>query len=151
MNRQTNMPHDGDERFDYMNPDVPANLPHFEIPLIKATPENFAEYGTIVTDFMNHPVPITQWPHQGSRPVDVGTGDEGGYLEGIFEFWWEGDVLLGENMAVKDKYILGWSTNPEKARTVGRSHCRQVADRPRQQTVKKRTGADAVNTNFSNG
>jgi len=33
----------------------------------------------IVTDFMNHPVPITQWPHSGWRPVDPGTGDEGGY------------------------------------------------------------------------
>ena len=89
------MPLDSNQRFDYMNPDVPANLPHFEIPLIRATPENFAEYGTIVTDFMNHPVPITQWPHAGSRPVDAGTGDEGGTVEGIFEFRWEGDLLVG--------------------------------------------------------
>jgi len=66
------------QRFDFMNPDVPAGLPHFEIPLMRATPENFAPYGTIVTDFMTHPVPITQWPHTGWRPVDAGTGDEGG-------------------------------------------------------------------------
>ena len=111
------MPLDSDERIDYMNPTVPANLPHFEIPLITATPENFAEYGSIVTDFMNHPVPITQWPQTGSRPIDAGTGDEGGYVDGNFEFWWEGDVLLAENKAVQDKYILGWSTSPEKART----------------------------------
>ncbi|MCP4237077.1 MAG: hypothetical protein GY770_26435, partial [Aestuariibacter sp.] len=57
------MPLDSNQRFDYMKPEVPINLPHFEIPLIKATPENFAEYGTIVSDYMNHPVPITQWPH----------------------------------------------------------------------------------------
>lgn len=111
------MTRDNEQRFDFMNPEVPADLPHFEIPLLRATPDNFAPYGTIVTDFMNHPVPITQWPHTGWRPVDVGTGDEGGYMDGIFEFWWEGDVLFGENKAVNDKYILGWSENPETART----------------------------------
>ena len=105
-----------DVRFDYMNPQVPEDLPHFEIPLIKATPENFAAYGTIVTDYEKHPVPIVTWPHSGWRPVDAGTGNEGGHKEGIFEFSWQGDVLIGENKAVQDKYILGWSTNPEKAK-----------------------------------
>ena len=105
------------QRFDFMKPDVPPGLPHFQIPLIRATPANFAPYGTIVTDFMNHPVPVTQWPHTGWRPVDPGTGDEGGYMDGIFEFWWEGDVLFGENKAVNDRYILGWTVNPENART----------------------------------
>jgi len=103
------------KRFDYMNPVVPKDLPHFDVPLIKATAENFAEYGTIVTDYANHPVPIVPWPHSGWRTLDAGTGDEGGYKEGIFEFWWQGDFLLGENKAVNDKYILGWCTNPENA------------------------------------
>ena len=103
------------KRFDYMNPVVPKDLPHFDLPLIKATAENFAEYGTIVTDYANHPVPIVPWPHSGWRTLDAGTGDEGGYKEGIFEFWWQGDFLLGENKAVNDKYILGWCTNPENA------------------------------------
>ncbi len=86
--------------FDYMNPSVPDDLPLFEMPLVKATPESLEGFGTIVTDYMNHPVEITQWPAQGWRPIDKGTGDEGGHLEGIFEFWWEGDILFGENMAV---------------------------------------------------
>ena len=84
--------------------------------MIRTTEESFAGYGSIVSDFANHKVPVTQWPHKGWRPVDPGTGDEGGYMEGIFEFWWEGDILFGENMAVKEKYILGWSENPENAR-----------------------------------
>ncbi|NIZ61263.1 ureidoglycolate hydrolase [Sedimentitalea sp. CY04] len=105
-----------DERFDYMNPDVAAGLPHFEVPLVRATPESFAGYGTIVSDHTTHQVPITKWPHNGWRPVDPGTGDEGGYLQGDFDFWWEGEVLLGQNLAVQDKYILGWSVNPEDAR-----------------------------------
>lgn len=107
---------DDHKRFDYMNPQVPAGLSHFEMPLVRATPETFAGYGTVVTDFATHPVPITKWPHTGWRTVDAGTGDEGGYLQGIFDFWWEGDFLLGQNMAVGDKYILGWSKNPEDAR-----------------------------------
>ena len=60
LDRSAVMTRDNSQRFDFMNPDVPAGLPHFEMPLIRATPENFAPYGTIVTDFMNHPVPVTQ-------------------------------------------------------------------------------------------
>ncbi len=111
------MPDDINPRFDYLNPDIPVGLPHFEIPLIRATAENFADFGTIVHEYQNHPVPIETWPHSGWRPVDAGTGNEGGYKDGVFEFWWEGDVLFGENMAVNDRYILGWSTNPENAQT----------------------------------
>ncbi|MCC7045867.1 MAG: ureidoglycolate lyase [Alphaproteobacteria bacterium] len=106
----------GGVRFDYMNPRIAAGLPHVKMPLVRATPDSFAPYGTIVTDFKNHKVPVEIWPHKGWRPVDAGTGNEGGYKEGLFEFHWEGDVLYGENLAVKDRYILGWSVNPEMAR-----------------------------------
>ncbi len=37
------MPPDNAERFDFMNPDIPAGLTHFDVPLIAATevvPEN---------------------------------------------------------------------------------------------------------------
>jgi len=69
-----------------------------------------------VSDYENFEIEIVTWPLTGRRRVDEGTGNQGGTTEGIFEFWWEGDVLFGENMAVNDKYILGWSTNPENAR-----------------------------------
>lgn len=36
----------------------------------------------------------------------------GGTTTGIFEVWWEGDVLFGRNDAVGGHYVLGWSTNP---------------------------------------
>jgi ureidoglycolate hydrolase len=110
------MPHDAGQPIDFMNPVVAAGLPHVDVPIIRATAETFADYGTMVTDFMNHPVPLTTWPASGWRPVDPGTGNEGGYVDGIFEFHWDSDVLLGENTAVKQKYILGWSTAPEQAR-----------------------------------
>ncbi|MFT5001440.1 MAG: ureidoglycolate lyase [Paracoccaceae bacterium] len=104
------------EAIDYLNPDVPANLPHFEMPLIPATVENFAPFGTLVTDYRSHKVPITQWPHSGWRKVDAGTDDEGGFRDGTFDFWWQGDVLFGENQAVNDRYVLGWCVNPELAK-----------------------------------
>ena len=103
------------ESIDYMNPAVPDELPLFEIPIIEATAENFKEYGTLVTDPKTHPVEIVQWPQPDWRPVDPGTGDEGGYAEGTFTFRWQGDILFAENHAVKDKYLLGWSTQPGKA------------------------------------
>ena len=99
-----------------MAPPVPGELPLVDIPLVRATPESLEGFGTLVTDYMTHPVEIVRWPAQGWRSIDEGTGDEAGHLEGIFEFWWEGDFLLGENMAVKDRYILGWSELPAKAR-----------------------------------
>ena len=52
---------------------------------------------------------------QGWRPVDAGTGDEGGFVEGTFSGEWQGDVLYGRNEAVKGHYVLGWSTDPQKA------------------------------------
>lgn len=100
---------------DYMNPNVPDEMPLYEIPLIEATAETFKDYGTLVTDPTTHPVEIVQWPQPGWRPVDPGTGDEGGYAEGNFNFHWQGDVLFAENQAVKDQYLLGWATQPGSA------------------------------------
>ncbi|MHC4067540.1 MAG: ureidoglycolate lyase, partial [Planctomycetota bacterium] len=51
----------------------------------------------------------------GWRPVDSGTGNEGGVAEGLFEFWWAGDMFYGRNRAVDDSYLLGWSQPPERA------------------------------------
>ena len=100
---------------DYMNPSVPASLPLYEIPIVAATPDTFRDFGSLVTDPDNHPVELVQWPQPGWRPVDAGTGDEGGYAEGDFEFRWQGDVLYGENQAVRDRYLMGWSTQPGDA------------------------------------
>ena len=67
-----------------------------------------------------------QWPAQGWRPVDAGTGDEGGVVEGIFHGEWDGDILMGRNEAVSGHYVLGWSTDPHSARSgvasVDRNH-----------------------------
>ena len=57
-----------------------------------------------------------QWPKPEGRPIDPGTGDQAGTKNGIFEFWWEGDVCFGRNNAVNDEYLLGWSLNPGVAR-----------------------------------
>lgn len=101
--------------FDYMNPKVPACLPVHNIPLIRATPESFRAYGTLVDDPDNHPVEIVAWPAAGWRAIDAGTGDEGGYAEGTFEFTWQGDMLFAVNQAVDDQYLLGWSQQPGRA------------------------------------
>ena len=60
---------------------------------------------------------VRTWPSSGWRPIDPGTGDEGGTTSGTFEFWWEGEILRGKNHAVGDEYVLGWSTNPGSAST----------------------------------
>ena len=69
---------------------------------------------------------IVTWPSSGWRPIDPGTGDEGGTISGTFEFWWEGEVLRGRNHAVEDEYVLGWATNPGVASTTSAPSRKQV-------------------------
>lgn len=126
MTDQDNETVNTDTRIDYLSPDVPARLPWLETPLIKATPESLNGYGELVDDYRGFPIEIVTWPAQGWRPIDPGTGNEAGTATGIFDFWWEGEVLYGRNQAVNDQYLLGWAKNPGDARpnqtsTAGRS------------------------------
>lgn len=94
--------------------DMPA-LPEFAIPLVVATAENLRGYGELVDRPDARAIEIVRWPAQGTRPVDPGTGDQGGIAEGIFEFDWKGDVLRGRNNAVDDEYVLGFACQPRQA------------------------------------
>ena len=101
----------------YMQPDVPEALPWHHVPTVIATNESLKGYGCLVSrqEYETFPMEIVQWPKPEGRPIDAGTGDQAGTKQGIFDFWWEGDVLFGKNNAVKDEYLLGWSTNPRDA------------------------------------
>ena len=76
------------------------SLPLISVPLIEATDDSVQEYGCLVDDPAGFEIEIVQWPAQGWRPIDDGTGDEGGYVEGIFHGDWDGDILMGRNEAV---------------------------------------------------
>jgi len=76
------------------------------IPLVRATPENLQGLGVMISHPDEVNVEIVRWPAQGWRPVDSDTGDEAGTTEGLFEFWWENNVLNGKNNAVHDQYIM---------------------------------------------
>ena len=91
------------------------SLPWHEVPLIRATDESVKDYGCLVADAENFDIEIVRWPQQGWRPIDEGTGDEGGFVEGVFSAEWKGDVLYGTNDAVKGNYVLGWSCDPQQA------------------------------------
>ena len=86
-----------------------------QVPLVAATPESLSGYGRIVRDFASEKIEIVRWPAAGWRPVDPDTGDQGGVAEGVFSFWWEGEILYGRNDAVDDSYLLGWSRDPAEA------------------------------------
>ena len=91
------------------------SLPLFEVPLIEATPVSLEGYGEVLDAQDARDIEIVRWPQPDWRPVDPGTGDEGGTTEGIFHFTWMGDVLRGKNEAVTDHYVLGWSCDPQQA------------------------------------
>lgn len=102
---------------DYLQPDVPGMLPWYQPTTVVATNENLKGYGCLVSksDYRDFAVEIVTWPKTEGRKVDAGTGNQAGTKQGHFTFWWEGDVCFGENEAVKDKYLLGWSRNPADA------------------------------------
>jgi ureidoglycolate lyase len=88
-------------------------------PLVVATDASLAGYGALVGDPHGFAIEIVRWPAQGWRPVDAGSGDQGGVTEGLFEFAWRGQTLFARNHAVGDAYLFGWSTWPEEAATDG--------------------------------
>lgn len=100
------------QAIDYLSPDVPQQLPWHDVPLLVASDASVRGYGHLVDNPDDFNIEIVQWPAQGWRSIDAGTGDEGGVVEGVFHSEWRGEVLHGNNDAVDGSYILGWSTNP---------------------------------------
>lgn len=91
------------------------SLPLHDVPLVAATDDSVKGYGCLVDHPDEIDIEITRWPAQGWRPVDEDTGDEAGWVEGIFHGEWKGDILFGSNEAVNGNYVLGWSTDPQLA------------------------------------
>jgi ureidoglycolate lyase len=91
------------------------SLPWHEVPLIRATDESVKDYGCLVADAEEFDIEIVRWPQPGWRSIDEGTGDEAGFVEGIFSADWKGDILYGTNEAVNGNYVLGWSCDPQQA------------------------------------
>jgi hypothetical protein len=98
-----------------------------EAPLVVATDASLARLGELVQSPAEHPIEIVRWPASGWRPVDVGSGDQGGVTEGLFEFQWRGETLYARNNAVGDSYLFGWSTWPEAAANDGAPEARDQA------------------------
>ncbi|HAY81525.1 MAG TPA: ureidoglycolate hydrolase [Planctomycetaceae bacterium] len=100
----------------YLDPQIPHGLRRVSIPVVDATAENLAGYGTLVSSPDAVDIEIVRWPAQGWRPVDEDSGDEGGTTQGVFISRWQGDVLYGSNAAVDGHYILGYAVEPHLAR-----------------------------------
>lgn len=90
-------------------------LPHHRVPVIVADEASISGYGHLVDDPDRCEIEIVPWPQTGSRPIDEGTGNEGGIAEGVFHGAWQGDVLIGRNAAVDGHYVLGFATDPDVA------------------------------------
>jgi ureidoglycolate lyase len=83
--------------------------------LVAATAASLEGYGCLVDDPKSFPIEIVPWPAQGWRAIDKNTGNQGGVVEGLFEFCWKGETLFARNNAVGDSYLFGWSNWPEEA------------------------------------
>jgi hypothetical protein len=107
----------------FQDPKLPAGLRVLDVPLALATDETLRPFGRLVhspDEFTTEKgtFEIKKWPQPGRRPLDPGTGDEAGTVEGDFEVKWEGDFFLGHNLAIasaNNKYLDGLGTVPERA------------------------------------
>jgi len=104
------------EEIDYLNPDLPPGLARVVMPVVEGTAAALEAYGRLVDDPEDCRIEIVRWPAQGTRPVDAGTGDQGGTTSGVFVSEWRGDILYGRNEAVGGHYILAYAQPPEAAR-----------------------------------
>src|SRR5215510_13406693 len=105
-----------EEPIDYLTPRLPAGLARVVMPIVDASASSLEGYGRLIADPDECRIEIVRWPALGARPVDAGTGDQGGTTEGIFVSAWRGDVLYGRNEAVDGDYILAFAQPPEVAR-----------------------------------
>lgn len=85
------------------------------VPLKKVTDDAFKAFGRLVDDFDKEPVIIETWPRPDWRPIETGTGNEGGITSGLFQFQRRGGVMIARNYAVDGHYITGWFTDPATA------------------------------------
>jgi hypothetical protein len=99
----------------YLNPDLPDELRHIQVPVLDATAATLEGYGILVNAPEDVSIEIVRWPAQGWRQVDLDSGDEGGTTEGTFTAKWRGDILYGHNSAVDGRYILGYAETPSIA------------------------------------
>jgi len=90
-----------------------------DTPVVVASDETLKGYGCLVGAPEDFPIEIVRWPAQGWRQIDDNSGDQGGVIQGLFEFWWKGETLYARNNAVGDSYLFGWSNWPERAMTDG--------------------------------
>lgn len=101
----------------YRDPELPDELTIVRVPVVRATEESLRGFGRLVDDPHGFPIEIVPWPLSGWRALDPDTGNEGGTTTGEFDFWWEGDAMLGRNHAVASyEYLFGWSCDPKVAR-----------------------------------
>jgi ureidoglycolate lyase len=116
-----------------IDPDAIAYVPStgvrrvHDTPLVIATAATLEGYGCLVEDPKRFPIEIVRWPAQGWRTIDQNSGDQGGVVEGLFEFCWKGETLYARNNAVGDSYLFGWSNWPEEATAEGSGGKRERA------------------------
>ena len=104
----------GVTRDEYLHPEVPHGLPWRDLPIVDGRDPSLADMLIVVDgDPYDFDVPIVPWPLSGSRPLDPGTGIEGGVTEGTFRTFWQAQRLCGINEAVGGEYVLGFGLAPE--------------------------------------
>lgn len=100
---------------DYLDPAIPSGLRCRDLRVVDGRDPVLAELVIPTGDPERFDVPIVPWPVTGTRPLDPGTGIEGGTTEGTFTTTWRGHRLVGRNAAVGGEYVIGLAVAPGDA------------------------------------
>lgn len=101
-------PHDNQSCTNLLSPPSTRDVAVFDVPLVRATAATLAGFGRPITSFAAAGCDITPFPLSGWRGLVPGTGDEGGFVEDVFELAREGRVQLAVNVGLGRRYVTGW-------------------------------------------
>ena len=106
------MPKRGLSASDYLDPPLPSGLDVRPVRIIEASSPEASNLAVVVEgDPSAFDVPIVPWPISGSRPLDPGTGVDGGIAEGRFTTEWIDGRLICRNEAVGGQYVIGFAAD----------------------------------------
>ena len=83
------------------------------VPLAPLNEDTARGLGTIIRSIDEADIELLQWPAPGTRPVT--SGGYGEVVEGPFEIFWRGEMMLSRNLAVHREDCLGWRVDPQDA------------------------------------
>ena len=85
----------------------------FSVPLVALNEETASGLGTLIRSIDEATIEQRRWTPSGRRPLT--SGGHGHTVEGLFDIYWNGEMMFSRNHAFDRTDLLGWSVDPSEA------------------------------------